>query len=230
MAGVSLLLHAVAVWALLPHRPGAAVILADTPPTLEIEMVNQDDRRQGAQAAAPAQPPPAPPMPELAPKPVPDPTPGSTEVPAPPPPSPPAPAGPASPFAAVNLSGGDEDRDALSVTGDNVVPPRPDATIHNRPPAYPPEAARHGHQGTVDLLIHVTELGVPAWVEVRGSSGDPNLDAAARDAISAWRFRPAFNGRTPVPFDMPYQVVFSLGGGSRSLFNGQDRQGYDPRR
>lgn len=217
----SVLLHAGVVWALMPHRPGAAVVLPAAPPTLEIEMVEQSASRQGAAAAAPAQPPPAPPTPE--------PPPGPAEASPPPTPSPPAKTGPASAFAPINLSGSEEDRDPLLVTGDNVVPPRPDATIHNRAPAYPHDAAMRGHEGTVDLLIHVTELGIPAWVDVRVSSGDPSLDAAARDAVSAWRFRPALKGRTPVAFDFPYQITFSLGG-NRRVFNGQDRPGYDARR
>ena len=217
-----MLLHVALVWVFLPHTPGAGRHLAEAPPTFEIEMVDQPAAARGATPNIPGTPPSAPPKPDLGPDP-------ADDLPPPQPPSAVARPGPAPP-APVNLSGSDEDRDPLLVTGDNVVPPRPDATIHNRPPSYPADAARRHSQGLVGLLIHVTETGIPAWVDVRVSSGDPSLDDAAREAAALWRFQPARNGNTPVPFDLAYNIHFSLNRSDRSLFNGQDRPGYDPRR
>ena len=196
--------------------------MAEAAPTFEIEMVDQSAANHGTAASAPSVPRPmAPPIPE--------PSPGGGDLPPPQPPSTAARPSPALP-ATVNLSGSDEDRDPLLVTGDNVVPPRPDATIHNRAPSYPVEAARQHRQGIVGLMIHVTETGIAAWVDVQVSSGDPSLDDAAREAAALWRFQPAHNGRTPVPFDLAYNIHFSLNRSDRSQFNGQDRPGYDPRR
>ena len=217
-----MLLHAGLVWALLPHTPGAGTPIAALPPTFEIDMVDQAAARHGATAEAAGQPPP---VPEAQPPPA-----SGSDTAFPPPPSPAAPPGPRSPPTQVNLSGSDEDRDPLLVTGDNVVPPQPDATIHNRPPDYPIAAARRHSQGTVGLLIHITEAGTPAWVDIRASSGDAALDAAARDAVALWRFRPARNGGVPVPYDLAYNIVFSLDDINRSVPYGQDRPRNDPRR
>ena len=200
-AGVcSIVLHAAALWSLLPHarhRPGL-----DAPPTIEIELIDQAEQHQA---------------PDLALNPVPDPAPPADPAPPPEPPRPAAPPGPglqatpaAPPPTTVNLAGA-EDQVPLKVSGPDVVPPRPDAVIRNRPPAYPIDAARRRAEGVVGLRIHVTAAGLPAWVDVARSSGDPSLDRAARDAVALWRFQPARNNGAPVPFDFDYNVKFTLG-------------------
>ena len=205
-AAMSVLLHGAAVWLLLPHGGGRDGM--ETPPLIEIELVEQAALQQGAEAN-PAQPPPAPEAPE------PPPPQPLGELPPMPPPPPPrvqeAPPGPAAP-STVNLGNAGQDQDPLSVSGPNVVPPRAEASIRNKPPAYPPEAARRGAQGTVGLLVHVTETGVPGWVEIRVSSGDAALDRAAQEAVSLWRFQPARRGGVPVPFDYPQNIQFTIGG------------------
>lgn len=110
----------------------------------------------------------------------------------------------------MHLGDDEEDRDPLMVTGTNVVPPRPDAKIRNKPPAYPADAARRRAQGTVELRARVTEQGVPAWVEVMSSSGDASLDQAAREAVSLWRFQPARAGGAAVPFDYELSIRFRM--------------------
>ena len=59
--------------------------------------------------------------------------------------------------------------------------------------------------------MHVTELGLPAWVEVIESSGDGSLDRAARDAVARWRFQPARDGARPLAFDYDFEIRFRLG-------------------
>ena len=91
-----------------------------------------------------------------------------------------------------------------------MIPAAIDSTYHNRTPIYPPEAARRGQQGTVVLMIHVAASGLPTAVDIAQSSGYVVLDREAREKIETWRFRPAVEGGLPVPFDMPFRVVFSL--------------------
>lgn len=215
--GASLVVHAVAVFVMMPHEPGAGLAPA-TPPSFEVEMVDQAAAARGSPAAAAEETPP--PMPAA--------QEGRTGDPAALEAVQQSPA--ARPAMQVNLSGADEERAAMLVTGDHVVPARPDGRVQNKAPAYPADAARRGSQGLVGLVVHVTAMGTPAWVDVRVSSGDAALDNAARDAVSAWRFQPARAGGEAVPFDFPYNIVFALDGRGRSVWHGQDRQGYDTRR
>ena len=227
-AAAALALHGAAVWLLLPH--GAARTAADAPPTFEIALVNQPAQTAGAPAQtpppSPSTPPPSPPNPPEPAQPAsvaPDQT---APDPAPPPPTPQQtaaatatptsaatpPKQPAAPAAVVNLSGDDStDQEALNDRGDNVVPPRPDATYINKPPHYPLDAARRRAEGTVTLIIHITEAGIPAGVDIAQSSGDPSLDRSAADAAALWRFQPATDHGVPVPIDLPYRIVFGLG-------------------
>jgi protein TonB len=230
----SVLLHSAVIWALVPHN--AARMSADQPATIEVEMVNQPPEQQGTPAVQPTQPPPTPkptpppvpqppapqppPAPELPPEPkgvlspaAPPATPQQSapqqEAP-PPPPMQQAPPGPPTPPASVNLGGANEDQEALSVTGDNVVPPRPDARIHNKPPPYPLDAVRRHAEGVVGVRIHVTENGTPGYVDVIHSSGDASLDRSVRDAVMLWRFDPARDHGTPIPFDYTMNFEFSM--------------------
>jgi protein TonB len=112
---------------------------------------------------------------------------------------------------AVNLGDGPFDMDPLSVTGENIIPATPDSAFHNRPPSYPPMAARMGAEGTVQLLVRVSAAGVPDEVRVAASSGYALLDRTARDAVLLWRFRPAQRSGRAMPFDYVMNIRFSLG-------------------
>ena len=212
--GASLIVHAFAVFVMMPHEPGAgrAPVMQ---PSFEVEMVDQAAAVRGSATAAAtaevADPAPAPQ----------EPGPGDNAA---PPVRAAVPERAAErPVMQVNLTGADEEREAMLVTGDHVVPARPDGRAQNKAPAYPLQAARRGSQGLVGLVIHVTASGAPAWVDVRVSSGDRMLDNAARDAVSAWRFQPARAGGEAVPFDFPYNIVFALNGRGRSVWHGSDR-------
>ncbi len=110
----------------------------------------------------------------------------------------------------MNLGDADDDQDPLRVTGDNVVPPRPDAVFHNKPPSYPADAARRHHEGIVVVRARVGTAGVPEAVDVVSSSGDASLDRAAREAVQLWRFQPARNKGAAVPFDYEASISFKL--------------------
>ena len=208
---LSLLLHGAAIWLLIPH--GSPRPVPETPPTFEVELVQQLAALKGDAPATPGTPPP----PAALPTPIPaTPTTPPPNTQATPPNARPAPAAPAarptSPAPAgrpaVNLGDAPQDQDNLFVTGDNVVPPRPDAAIRNRPPSYPADAARRGAQGTVRLLIHISETGTPAGIDLAQSSGDASLDRAAIAAVALWRFQPARNNGIPVPFDYTLDIAF----------------------
>lgn len=129
--------------------------------------------------------------------------------PRPPPPDPTPPAPPQKTAdLTFSLSGTDSASNAM-VTGPNVIPASPDDRTRNRPPIYPSEAARHGQQGTVVVLIHVSPMGLAAGAQVMRGSGYPMLDKAALDAVLTWRFRPAIRDGRAIPFDMPMEFVFS---------------------
>jgi protein TonB len=122
-------------------------------------------------------------------------------------PAPPSPRPSAAPV--FNLSGTNAESNTL-VTGDDVIPASPDNASRNRQPVYPEEAARWGQQGAVILLIHVSAEGLASGVDIAQSSGFPLLDRAAREAVLKWRFVPAVKDGQPIPFDMPFRVVFEL--------------------
>ncbi len=104
-----------------------------------------------------------------------------------------------------------DDQAGLKVTGDNTVPPRPDARFHNAAPGYPLTALRERAEGDVLLAIHVTAAGLPEFVAVQASSGHPDLDRAARDAAAQWRFVPARNAEGAASFDFKQLIRFRLG-------------------
>jgi periplasmic protein TonB len=126
-----------------------------------------------------------------------------------PPPVPPAPPAPEAPQ--INIGGNESDSNTLVTSmGPFVIPAGVDTKYHNRHPIYPEEAARLGEEGAVVLLIHVSPQGVPSSIDIVESSGYDSLDQSARDAALTWHFLPAMKDGLPVPFDMPFRMVFHL--------------------
>ena len=62
--------------------------------------------------------------------------------------------------------------------------------LYQGKPHYPPKAKRARQQGIVYLLVLIDEDGNPRDVRVYRSSGFEILDAAAREAVCSFRFRP----------------------------------------
>jgi protein TonB len=77
-------------------------------------------------------------------------------------------------------------------------------------PDYPNSARRQHQQGAVTLGLYINELGTLDKVEVLKSSGYPLLDAAAVEAMKASRFRPAYQGATPLPAHAEITINFQL--------------------
>jgi protein TonB len=91
-----------------------------------------------------------------------------------------------------------------------VVPPGLDSTFRNTAPAYPEASRLRGEQGAVGLDLSIDAQGRVVSVVVARSSGSPALDAAARDAVTAWRFRPAMVDGRPVPGAIRTTIHFRL--------------------
>ena len=78
-------------------------------------------------------------------------------------------------------------------------------------PAYPRDALHEGIEGTVLLQVLVDVDGRPLQVQVQQSSGNRQLDnAARRQVLERWRFRPAMKdgravqaiGLVPIAFNL----------------------------
>jgi protein TonB len=88
------------------------------------------------------------------------------------------------------------------------------AYLRNPAPRYPVASRRAGEQGTVTLRVLVSLDGLASRVAVEKSSGSPHLDAAALEAVKAWRFTPARQGANSVESWMLVPIVFRLEGSS----------------
>jgi periplasmic protein TonB len=77
-------------------------------------------------------------------------------------------------------------------------------------PRYPESARRQGIEGTVLVKALVTEQGRVEAVKVERSAGHTDLDQAALEAVSRWRFEPARRGRQPVAVWVLVPVEFTL--------------------
>lgn len=79
------------------------------------------------------------------------------------------------------------------------------------PPPYPREALAQQIEGTVTLRVLVDVDGKPLEVEIRRSSGNRRLDDAARRQIMrSWRFKPAIRDGVPIQVYGIVPVEFSL--------------------
>ena len=88
------------------------------------------------------------------------------------------------------------------------------AYLRNPAPRYPVAARRAGEQGTVTLRVLVTRDGQPARVDIEKPSGSAHLDAAALEAVRAWRFVPARQGTEAIESWVLVPIVFRLEGPS----------------
>lgn len=103
---------------------------------------------------------------------------------------------------------GDTERDALKVTGHDIVSSGPDARFRNLPPNYPRAAVKQHQQGSVQVSVHITAAGLPDGVETLISSGSDALDQAVRDAVLTWHFTPAMRDGAAVASVYKLQMNF----------------------
>lgn len=79
------------------------------------------------------------------------------------------------------------------------------------PPTYPREALMAGAEGTVVLKVLVDVDGTPLEVEIQRSSGNRRLDdAAKRQVLKKWKFRPAIRDGRAIQVYGLVPVNFSL--------------------
>lgn len=90
-----------------------------------------------------------------------------------------------------------------------AIAPTDPAAQDTPPPDYPLAVACAGIGGVVELNISLGPDGKPADIRVERSSGQPLLDAAARDGVRSWRFRPATRSGKPVTTRMRIPVTFT---------------------
>jgi D-alanyl-D-alanine endopeptidase (penicillin-binding protein 7) len=77
-------------------------------------------------------------------------------------------------------------------------------------PEWPKSSLAAGHTGTVTLRFLISETGRVNDYELKGSSGDPLLDEAARVGISKCLFKPATREGKPVAAWMQMKYVWVL--------------------
>lgn len=91
-----------------------------------------------------------------------------------------------------------------------VQPPAPLAD-QSPSPSYPPEAMRRSESGTVVVEVEIDPAGMPVSVEIGQRSGSRDLDRAAVQAVSRWRFEPARDASgNPVPGRLSIPIDFKL--------------------
>jgi TonB family protein len=77
-------------------------------------------------------------------------------------------------------------------------------------PEYPPDAARRGIEGMVQLLVYVEKDGHVGGIAVAHGSGAPDLDVAAEQAVRQWHFLPAMRNGEPVATSTNVTLRFVL--------------------
>ncbi len=77
-------------------------------------------------------------------------------------------------------------------------------------PRYPASARRRGFEGTVTLLVQVSEKGNPIELEVDRSSGYKSLDRRALETVKDWKFEPGRINGEPTAMDVKVPVTFRL--------------------
>ncbi|MGB7759727.1 MAG: energy transducer TonB [Bryobacteraceae bacterium] len=76
-------------------------------------------------------------------------------------------------------------------------------------PAYSEEARKGKVQGTVILIVEIDSNGRPRNIRIRQPLGF-GLEERAVEAVSRWRFRPAYRNGKPVPCNAEVEVNFRL--------------------
>ncbi|TSC22848.1 TonB-dependent receptor domain-containing protein [Corallococcus sp. Z5C101001] len=101
--------------------------------------------------------------------------------------------------------------DAGTLAGDAGVPTgvltKPPALLRQVEAAFPPEAAAQQLEGTVVMLIDISETGAVTNVEVTQPAGH-GFDEAAVEAVKQFQFEPAEVDNVPAPVRIQYAYQF----------------------
>jgi protein TonB len=89
-----------------------------------------------------------------------------------------------------SMKGGDD-----AFGGDLDAPPQPTSKI---PPTYPSSLLSKGIGGRVLISCTIDATGKVIGTTIKSSSGHPDLDKAAINAVNRWKFKPGTKGGKPV--------------------------------
>lgn len=89
-----------------------------------------------------------------------------------------------------------------------IAPTQPLA-VDTPPPTYPAELACAGIAGHVGVLLTIGVDGTPKNVRVEDTSGHPQLDQAAVDAVKGWKFQPGTSRGEPAETPLRVPVTFT---------------------
>ena len=95
-------------------------------------------------------------------------------------------------------------------TADRKAVRKPVRPIRTNRPPYPQVARKRGWEGTVVLRLTVNREGNVERVNTHKSSGFPDLDESAAQAVKTWRFSPAKDGEFPISATVDLPVRFDL--------------------
>jgi protein TonB len=87
--------------------------------------------------------------------------------------------------------------------------PRVDASGTNMMPAYPASALPSREEGAVVISALVRTDGSVKQIALRQSSGYPDLDTAAANAVNGWKFIPGTKNGQPVDAWTSIQIKFT---------------------
>jgi len=117
------------------------------------------------------------------------------------------------PGSASRPSGGTADSEVLfDMSSATKQPATGPGCLYCPQPQYTEDARRGGFEGVVTLKVVVGKDGRARDLEVTVSSGYPNLDQKAVDAVKGWRFKPALDSNgMPVNVITPITITFRTG-------------------
>lgn len=87
--------------------------------------------------------------------------------------------------------------------------PHVDSSGDNMQPAYPASALPSREQGAVVISARIKSDGTVRSIALRQSSGYADLDSAAANAVSGWKFVPATKDGAPTDGWTSVQIVFA---------------------
>jgi TonB family protein len=93
---------------------------------------------------------------------------------------------------------------------DSCDSPQEAAVLEQQPPKYPEEARRSGVSGVVQIYAVIEIDGTLSHLAVL-TSARPDMDKAALDAVSKWRYRPPACDGKPIRIHTIITTTFLLG-------------------
>jgi len=84
--------------------------------------------------------------------------------------------------------------------------------VHSTDPVYPAAALRDHVEGWVELMFTITETGTVRDIEVVDSEPRGVFEAAASEALGAWRFKPRLANGQPVAHRSTVTLRFNVDG------------------